>query len=475
MLSDFAFYEHTPQEARALLQQAFEQTRMAMVVTDPRREDNPIIGCNRAFIELTGYPREEILGRNCRFLQGEDTDPGEVERIRRTVEGDALGYFELLNYRRDGTPFWNALYIGPITGEDGEILYHFGSQWDVTDRVRAVRALEEQLETSDVNVAEQVGELARMRMALDQANDAVVITEYEPLEEPGPRIVDVSQAFERLTGYARDEVIGRTPRMFQGPATDRAVLDEVRRSLEAGQKSTSQTINYRKDGTPYHLEWSIAPVRDRHGTPTHWLSLQRDVTERVEREERIALLNQELNHRHKNVFAVFGALLSAQPADGITVPEYQGILRSRLSALTVAHDAVFDDSSGEAPVSRIVEGVLAPFVVGDRLTTDPHETVVVPGPKATDLALLLHELSTNAVKYGAWSDGGGHVTIRWRRADDALWLDWHEAGGPPVAPPARQGFGSRMIGALATSGERPGAGLHFEADGVVCRASLRLD
>ena len=118
-----------------LFEQATEQTRMALCVSDPHREDCPIVFVNQAFVELTGYPREEVVGRNCRFLQGPDTAPQAVERIRRAMREETVTVTELLNYKKDGTPFWNALHVGPIYDQAGHLTHYYGSQWDVTDLV----------------------------------------------------------------------------------------------------------------------------------------------------------------------------------------------------------------------------------------------------------------------------------------------------------------------------------------------------
>ena len=124
-----------------LFEQAMAQTRMAICLTDPNQDDHPIVFANRAFRELTGYHEDEILGRNCRFLQGPDTDDDAVQRLRTALKRETVVVVELLNYRRNGTPFWNALHLGPIYNSDGELMYFFGSQWDVTD-VRSARAEE---------------------------------------------------------------------------------------------------------------------------------------------------------------------------------------------------------------------------------------------------------------------------------------------------------------------------------------------
>ena len=116
---------------------AVRATRMAMIITNPREHDNPIVFTNDAFLRLTGYDRDEIMGTNCRFLQGPDTDRGAVRQVREAVEQQHDISIDLLNYRKDGTPFWNALYMSPVINETGELLFFFASQMDVTDRVDA--------------------------------------------------------------------------------------------------------------------------------------------------------------------------------------------------------------------------------------------------------------------------------------------------------------------------------------------------
>jgi two-component system sensor kinase FixL len=141
--------------------------------------------------------------------------------------------------------------------------------------------------------------LRLVQTAIEQVGDSVVITDAQ-IDLPGPRILYVNPAFERMTGYDEAEVIGRTPRLLQGPGTDRAVLDRVRASLEAGESFHGQTVNYRKDRKPFHVEWHIAPIRNDRGQVTHWVSIQRDVTERRRQEE--------LQRRHQAELAHVGRL-----------------------------------------------------------------------------------------------------------------------------------------------------------------------
>jgi PAS domain S-box-containing protein len=113
---------------------AVEMTRMPMILSDPRQPDNPIVFANKAFLDLTGYEEAEVIGRNCRFLQGPRTDQEHVRELREAVANREAVSLEILNYKRDGTPFWNAVFIGPVFDRSGELLYFFASQLDVSRR-----------------------------------------------------------------------------------------------------------------------------------------------------------------------------------------------------------------------------------------------------------------------------------------------------------------------------------------------------
>ncbi len=112
---------------------AVRATRMPMIVTDPRQFDNPIVFANDAFLKLTGYSRLEVNGRNCRFLQGPDTDPAAIARIRQAVRDEVDVRVDLLNYRKDGSTFHNALFMGPVRDATGQVVYFFASQLDVSE------------------------------------------------------------------------------------------------------------------------------------------------------------------------------------------------------------------------------------------------------------------------------------------------------------------------------------------------------
>src|SRR3954464_9221706 len=121
---------------------AVRAPRMPMVITNPRLPDNPIVFVNDSFCRLTGYTRDEIVGQNCRFLQGPDTDPADVARLREAIAAPRAIEIDIRNYRKDGTSFWNRLLMAPVNDAGGALAYFFASQLDVTTERERLAALE---------------------------------------------------------------------------------------------------------------------------------------------------------------------------------------------------------------------------------------------------------------------------------------------------------------------------------------------
>uniref|UniRef100_B0T127 Signal transduction histidine kinase n=1 Tax=Caulobacter sp. (strain K31) TaxID=366602 RepID=B0T127_CAUSK len=144
---------------------AMRTARLPMIVTDARQSDNPIVFANDAFLALTGYDLDEVIGRNCRFLQGLETDPDQVDRLRQAVAQGEEVALELLNYRKDGSTFWNALYLSPVRGETGEVLYFFGTLRDISDQKRVEFELSDARDRLEAAVEARTRDLTQ---ALDQ-------------------------------------------------------------------------------------------------------------------------------------------------------------------------------------------------------------------------------------------------------------------------------------------------------------------
>ncbi len=203
-------------------------------------------------------------------------------------------------YSTDEMPFARAM-----RGEEGEMLVFVSNAQVPYGRLlrcnyRPMRDEEDGI-TGGLAVFTDVTELDKaetdlvlLRNAVARLNDIVLITEAAPLDAPGPRIVFVNEAFERLTGYSAREAIGNTPRMLQGPGTDRATLDRIRSALDAGQPLREELLNYTRDGRALWLELDIVPLGDERGRYTHLIAVQRDITARKQFEQELHAREHEL-------------------------------------------------------------------------------------------------------------------------------------------------------------------------------------
>lgn len=184
-------------------------TRMAMIITDPRQPDNPIIYANDAFLRLTGYARLEVMGRNCRFLQGPGTDLDTVSRLRAAIRDETDIQAELLNYRKDGSTFHNALYISPVHDEDGTLLFFFASQLDVSERHALAAERDRTRAALDANalLLSEIGHRAR--------NDLQMISAMLTLQSSNSRDPAVRAALAEAIG--RVDALGA---LYRQPASE---------------------------------------------------------------------------------------------------------------------------------------------------------------------------------------------------------------------------------------------------------------
>jgi PAS domain S-box-containing protein len=134
-----------------------------------------------------------------------------------------------------------------------------------------------------------------LESAVENTQDGILITEAKHLDAPGPELLYVNQAFTRITGYDLTEVLGRTPRLLQGPKTDRSQLDKIRTALQDQKPVQVELLNYRKDGSEFWVELNIVPIANKEGKVTHWVALQREITERKQAEAALVASKQQIS------------------------------------------------------------------------------------------------------------------------------------------------------------------------------------
>ncbi|BAU90613.1 MULTISPECIES: PAS domain S-box protein [Methylobacteriaceae] len=240
---------------------AVDRTSLPIILTDPNQDDDPIVYTNRAFLDLTGYDLDQVVGRNCRFLQGPNTEPGCVDEIRAALRDDRDLTVEITNHRRDGTTFVNALFVGPVFDGEGRLRYRFGSQIDVTEAHRNRQRLADSEK--------------RHRAIFDSASEmAIIVTDTEG------KVTDWNVGAERILGWSADEMGGQTvERIFtpEDQASDRA-REEMAIVLRDGH-ARDVRWHLRKDGDRFYAVGDMTSLRGVDGTHQGFVKAMSDRTD----------------------------------------------------------------------------------------------------------------------------------------------------------------------------------------------------
>ena len=291
-------------------------------------------------------------------------------------------------------------------------------------------------------------------------------------------------SYLRLVG--REDIVGKTVEDALPEVVAQGFIATLDRVYESGQAYIGRREPVLLDGDhdPAHsrrvLNFIFQPISDGDGTVTGIIVQGYDVTEEVEYEGRQELLIQELNHRVKNTLAVVQSIAQQTFRNVPDSASAMATFKARLHALGAAHGLLTESSWSPASVREILDlTVAASFgpLDGRVLLDGPH--FLLNPEVALALTMIVHELTTNAIKYGALSDDAGRVQVGWsvNAGDDCdvLSLTWRERGGPPVASAPREGFGTRLIRTGITSKRGTKVDLRFEPEGVVCALEVMLE
>ena len=322
---------------------AFDAAPIGVAIADATQPDNPLVYVNERTQSMTGYDAEEMLGRNCRFLQGPETDPERVAEIREAIENERAATVQLRNERRDGTPFWNRLSIAPI--RDGERVTHFvGFQQDVTPEKNREQSLD------------------RFKRAVEAAGHAIYVT------DAAGEIQYVNPAFESVTGYDREDAIGETPRILKSGAMEPGYYEALWETITGGEVWEEKVINRRKSGERYQAEQTIAPITE-DGEPTAFVAIQTEVTERERLEDRVEIA---LNETEAVIFEIdtLSGELFVRSGDATLVEPDGSQLDSPDSFLeAMVHPA--DRDGFESALSSLQSGVEDEVSLDFRTREDP--------------------------------------------------------------------------------------------------------
>ncbi|MBB5281837.1 PAS domain S-box protein [Pacificimonas flava] len=277
---------------------------------------------------------------------------------------------------------------------------------------------------------------------------------------------------ERLFGYAPEEAIGKSIRIII-PEDRLSEEDMILGKLRNGERIEHfETVRRHKDGTLIEISVTVSPVRDAHGIVIGASKIARDIRERKRAEQQQRLLLQEMRHRVRNLFALVRGLVALSAKDTTSVADLQSNLSERLQSLLRAHELTLPDASGErarenAELRNLLEAVFAPY----RDEARQDQVLIKSGPLSltdaglSSIALIFHELTTNAAKYGGLAVPNGQIEVIAGRCADKIKIRWRESGLCDLEQPQRGGFGSQLEQAMV---EGMGAKLYrkWHSDGL---------
>jgi PAS domain S-box-containing protein len=350
-------------------------------------------------------------------------------------------------------------------------LHNRGRSFVIAEKVEKT----EVQKTAEAKVEGFKDDLGPFVVAAETTRMAMAFTDAKT---PGFPIIFANDSFLELTGYARDEVLGQKFNFLLAHGDAPETLDMIKRAFcETPPKETEEISYRRRDGSEFWAALFASPVRDEKGEIVQYFTSLVDLTRHRDSETRSRMLIDELNHRVKNTLATVQSIIWQAMRTATDPKRLQETIQSRLLALSRSHDLLAKESWQSAGLKDIITHALEPFVAAGSNV----ERIVIKGDdlrfpprSALALAIAFNELATNAVKYGSLSGAQGSVLIEWHidPASKHFILVWTESGGPPVTPPTRQGFGSRMIERGLSMELGGDAKLDYLPSGLVCTLTV---
>jgi PAS domain S-box-containing protein len=346
----------------------------------------------------------------------------------------------------------------PMTDDDGQVTGIFVEGFDVTEQVRAQAAAEESERRLSAAVA--IARLGAFEWDLETGDATLDDRAREIFGFGATEVLRISDVVERIEKQDWDRIHAEQAAYEAAHCARREFEYRIRLS----------------DGTMRNIATVSDTVAGPDGRTRRIVGVFDDVTEQRAAERRQRMLINELNHRVKNTLATVQSIAAQTLRSAPTLPAARDSFESRLVALAAAHDLLTAQNWHGARLADVVATAMAPFETVQRpQISRSGPPVWLTAQRALALSLALHELATNAAKYGALSVPQGRVTIRWNVAGDELRLSWIEQGGPPVAPPTRVGFGTRLLQRGLAHELHGEVALTFPPGGVRCEVRCGVE
>ncbi|WP_353635465.1 PAS domain S-box protein (plasmid) [Halobacterium sp. NMX12-1] len=417
-------------------EQAMDEAPIGILLTDPHQEDNPIIYANNEFTELTGYEKRDVIGRNCRFLQGEATEDEPVQTLRTAIDSRESATVELRNYRKDGTEFWNRVRVAPLFDDDGEINLFVGFQDDITER----KQYEQQLQSHS----------ARLEALFEHSPDMFAVHDIDGV------IRDVNQRMCDELGYTESELLGRKVWDID-PTADPDRASSFWETLPPNTPHRFEGELERKDGSTFPIEVHL--IRLNLDGQDRFVAMDRDISDQKQRERELVQQNERLDrftsvvsHDLRNPLQVAEGRLELlqEDCDSDHIDEIDHAL-GRMDALI--EDLLALAQAGEEAMD--LEPVWLPELVESCWETLPETTATLTietertvKADRDQLRQLVMNLLRNAIEHG-----GSDVTVTVGDTGDGFYVADDGAGLPESVS------GSVFEAGYTTADEGTGFGL----------------
>jgi len=370
-----------------------------------------------------------------------------------------------------------AMHSTPLVSRSGRLLGMISTHWQTPHHpaeheIRAIDVLARQ--------AADLIERAQVETALRESEQrlrwlaSIVVSSHDAIisKDMSGTITTWNDAAELLFGYTSEEVIGRPITILIPPDRQTEELSILERISRGDRIENYETVRRRKDGSSIDVSLTISPVRNAEGRIVGASKIARDITARKRAEAREKMLTAELDHRVKNILAQVAAIAQFTREGSRSVDEFLQSLDGRIQSLQSAHSLLAQNSWQGVGVDALVRSQLSPYANGANITIRGTD-VTLGVAEIQALARVLHELATNAAKYGALSIPGGRLSVSWDCAanDEQKYLMfvWREVGGPPVPSKIKASYGTNLIRNFIPHELGGKVDLVFAAEGVNCR------
>ncbi|MGJ4948433.1 PAS domain S-box protein [Bradyrhizobium sp. HKCCYLS20291] len=389
--------------------------------------DGIICSWNKSAERMLGFSAAEMIGRPIAdIIPPELSDEAGALRAR-VGAGESIESFDTVRLTRQGQPIEVAVTFSPIRAGSGAIVGISEILRDVTLSNKAERGA------------------AMLAAIVASSSDGVVSKTLDGT------ITSWNKSAERIFGFSEREMINRSIRTII-PQERQAEEDRILTTVLSGEMIDNfETIRLRKDGALIDVSVTVSPVRDSAGRIIGASKIVRDITDKRQTREQLRTLLAEVNHRSKNLLSLVQAIARQMTRHGRQL-DLERFLE-RLQAIASNQDLLIQNDWRFIPIVGLVRSQLSAFAdwVGNRIAIDGPPIELTP-EAAQAIGMAIHELATNAAKYGALSTDDGRITLAWGHDGDRFDMDWRESGGPQVSAPEHGGFGSRVISDMVRAG-----------------------